>query len=204
MIDTVFLDELSSKAPTPGGGGASAYCGALAAALGAMVGDLTEGKKSFVAINDQVLESIARLEASRAKLTALIGADAEVFKPLAACYSMPKDTDEEKKAREEALQAALVPACQVPLDIMQNVMDVLHEDDFLAHNGTRLGVSDAGVCAVFAKAALQGASFNVFINTKAMTDTSKAQSLNEACEAMLASGCALADEIYTYVLEQVR
>ena len=95
MYDTSFIDELASAAPTPGGGGASAYAGALAAALAAMVGNLTVGKKSYADVEDEVRSSLVRLDALRARLVAYVDEDARAFEPLAACYRMPKETSEE-------------------------------------------------------------------------------------------------------------
>ena len=170
MYDTSFIDELASAAPTPGGGGASAYAGALAAALAAMVGNLTVGKKSYADVEDEVRSSLVRLDALRARLVAYVDEDARAFEPLAACYRMPKETSEEQAAKNAALQQALMAACEVPLAIMRTVEAVVDEIDFLARNGSKLARSDAGVAATFARAAIEGASLNIFINAASMDD----------------------------------
>ena len=84
MVDVGFLSDLASKAPTPGGGGASAYCGALAAALSEMVGNLTVGKKKYADVDTDVVAHLAALEEARTRLVQLVDEDAEAFKPLAA------------------------------------------------------------------------------------------------------------------------
>ena len=111
MIDTKFTDDLASKTPVPGGGGASAYAGALAAALGSMVANLTIGKPKFADREQALQETLAGLNAYRGELISLIDGDAEAFSKLAACWKMPKDTEEEKARRSRAEQEALRAAC---------------------------------------------------------------------------------------------
>ena len=118
-MDTLFVEELASAAPTPGGGGASAYCGALACALTSMVGNLTVGKKTYAQVESEVYMRLEKLADLRGRLLSLVGADAEAFGPLAAAYRMPKDTPEQLAAKQAAIQDALVGATEVPLDIMR-------------------------------------------------------------------------------------
>lgn len=198
-MDTAFLDELASKAPTPGGGGAAAYCGALAAALGSMVGNLTAGKPRYAEVEAEVRLHLGHLEAARARLVALVAEDAAAFAPVAAAYKMPKATPEEAAAKEKALQAALTGACEVPLEIMRQCAAVLGSCEFMAHHGSRLAVTDAGVAAVFAKAAVQGARLNVLINVELMTDAVKAQAYRAEADGILDVACRKADEVYLYV-----
>src|SRR5699024_2407540 len=111
----------------------------------------------------------------RERLLELVDEDARAFAPLAAAYRMPKATPEEQAAKNDALQAALVGACDVPLEIMERVSDVVELTDFLAHNGSKMALSDAGVAATFARAAADGASLNIFINAASMDDREQAQ-----------------------------
>ncbi len=199
MIDTRFIDELASAAPTPGGGGAAAYCGALAAALASMVGNLTVGKKRYVEVEDDVRASLDRLDALRAHLVELVDEDVRAFEPLAAVYRMPKSTPEETEARERAMQEALVEACEVPLAIMRACASVVDECDFLAHEGSRMAVSDAGVAVAFARSALLGASLNVYINVRSVSDEERARAYRETADGLIAGGVARADAVYAYV-----
>lgn len=121
MVDTCFVEELASAAPAPGGGGASAYVGALAAALASMVGNLTVGKKTYAEVEGEVVHHLEELGDLRERLIALVEEDARAFKPLAAAYRMPKGTPEELAAKQDAIQRALVGATEVPLDIMRTV-----------------------------------------------------------------------------------
>ena len=204
MVDTTFLDELASKAPTPGGGGASAYVGAVAAALASMVGNLTVGKKTYAAVELQVKEYLEQLEALRGDLLGLIDADAAAFKPLAAAYGLPKDTPEQKQAKEGALQAALHDACLVPLRIMEVCCAVLAEARFMAENGSKLAVSDAGASALLARAAAEAASLNVFINTGAMADRELAANFEKQADELIERANAEAELVGALVMGAIR
>ena len=204
MIDTTFLNDLSTKAPTPGGGGASAYAGALAAALSSMVGNLTTGKKTYAAVEDQVQERLAVLEAMRGTSVGLIDADAEAFKPLAASYGMPSSTEEEKAAKNAALQAALTDACAVPLQIMDVCAAVVDQADFMAHNGSKLAVSDAGASAILARAAARAASLNVFINTASMADREMAARFEQQADALISATDEKGQAVVDFVMSAIR
>ena len=203
MYDTSFIDELASAAPTPGGGGASAYAGALAAALASMVGNLTGGKKTYADVEDEVRASLARLDALRARLVALVDEDARAFEPLAAAYRLPKATPEEQAAKNAALQQALVGASDVPLAIMRAVADVVDEADYLAHHGSKMARSDAGVAAAFARAASDGASLNIFINAASMDDAAQAARYRGEAESLAARTRERCDELFDFVKTSV-
>ena len=203
MYDTSFIDELASAAPTPGGGGASAYAGALAAALASMVGNLTVGKKTYADVEDEVRASLARLDALRARLVALVDEDARAFGPLAAAYRLPKATPEEQAAKNAALRQALVGASDVPLAIMRAVADVVDEADYLAHHGSKMARSDAGVAAAFARAASDGASLNIFINAASMDDAAQAARYRGEAESLAARTRERCDELFDFVKTSV-
>lgn len=204
MVDTTFTDALASKAPTPGGGGASAMAGALAAALGSMVAHLTIGKKKFLDRDAELKEALADFDACRAELLALIDADAEAFAALAATWRMPKETDEQQAARHATEQHALVAACDVPMRIMRTCVRVIEIDAYVAHNGSHLALSDAGAAAVLAKAALEAASLNVYINTSLMDDEAAARALEDESDALIAQAGGIADEVSAYVRSRIR
>ena len=199
-----FSAELTSKAPTPGGGGASSVCGALAASLGAMVGNLTLGKKKYAEVEPRVKEIIPQLEALRDRLLELSDADAAAFEPLSRAYGLPKATPEEQTLKAEVMEAALRTACEPPFQIMETtcqVVDLLAE---LAQIGTRIAISDVGVGAAFASAALKGASLNVFINAKSMKDRDYADELVAKTQTLLDDGCQNADRTYLAVERGIR
>ena len=195
-MDTTFIDELASAAPTPGGGGAASYVGAVASALASMVGNLTVGKKTYAAVEDDVRATLERL--------ALIESDAQAFEPLAASYRMPKATPEEAAAKQAALQLALGPACDVPLIIMRTCAEVIDHADFLARNGSKLAVSDAGAAAVLARAAVVAASMNVYINAASMDDEARADRYRAEADRLIAEANERADGILAYTMDAIR
>ena len=202
-MNTEFLDALASSVPAPGGGGASAYCGALAAALSSMVGNLTVGKKRYVAVEPQVQERLGQLEDVRARLVGLVDADAAAFEPLAAAYRMPKETPEQQAAKEAALQEALVEATRVPMEIMRCASEVFDHAEFMAKQGSRLAVSDAGVSAAFARAAVEGASLNVLINAASLADEASAAAYLAECEALCEAAQARSAALLDYVRSEI-
>lgn len=194
-----FLSELSGKAPTPGGGGASALVGALGIALGNMVGSLTVGKKKYAAVEGDILALNSKAAALRAELEALVQADAEAFAPLAAAYSLPKETPEQQAHKAAVLEEALQAACAVPLEIMHKCAESVALIEEYAAKGSVMAVSDAGCAAVFCKAAMQAASLNVFINTRLMADREKAAKLNKEAGELLSEFVPRADSVFEQI-----
>ena len=199
-----FAAQLASKAPVPGGGGASALVGAVGVALGNMVGSLTVGKKKYADVEAKMYNMMARCEVLRQELLALIDRDAEVFEPLAKAYSMPKDTEEERAEKARVMAATLDDACLVPMEIMLKCCEALDLVKVFAEKGSRLAISDAGVAAAFCRAALEGASLNVFINTRLMENRERAEALNAQAEEMLDTYIPLAGEIVQTVTEALK
>ncbi|MDO4182900.1 MAG: cyclodeaminase/cyclohydrolase family protein [Coriobacteriia bacterium] len=200
MIDTAFLDELASNAPTPGGGGAAAYCGALSAALASMVANLTVGKKKYADVEPQMHEALDRLAALRARLVELIDEDAAAFEPLALTYAMPRDTEEQLLARDQAQQKALIAATEVPLSIMETCVRVLDECDFLAKCGSKLALSDVGCAVVCGRAAVRAASLNVVINVGSLRDARVKEAYTLRMEVLLESAAAVEESVFAYVV----
>ena len=171
---TEFVEVLASKAPVPGGGGASALVGAVGTALGNMVGSLTVGKKKYADVEDEMYELKAKCDQLQKDFLRLIERDAEVFEPLSKAYGMPKETEEEKAEKARVMEIVLKDACSVPMEIMEKCCEAIELIVEFGAKGSKLAISDAGVGAAFCKAALQGASLNVYINTKSMADRADA------------------------------
>lgn len=203
MVDTRFVEDLASAAPAPGGGGASAYVGALAAALASMVGNLTVGKKTYADVEGEVVRHLDELEGLRSRLIELVDADARAFEPLAAAYRMPKGSPEELAAKQETIQRALVGATEVPFEIMRTVARVVGHADYLAHHGSRMARSDAGVSAAFARAAVDGASLNVYINAASMDDADRARRVREEASVIASTTRERCDELFDFVVKEV-
>lgn len=198
-----FISELSSKAPVPGGGGASALVGSIGVALGSMVGNLTVGKEKYKDVEEDIRVLLNKSEALIMRLNQLVEKDAAVFEPLAKAYGMPSSTAEERAEKDRVLQEALVQATKVPLAIAECSLEGIRLLDQYARKGSRLAVSDAGVGAALCKSAIQGAKLNVLINLKLMKDQALKTELKNKMEAVEAEGMRLADQVYKYVEEQL-
>lgn len=196
-----YVKELGSKAPVPGGGGASAVAGALSAALACMVCNLTVGKKSYVTVEDDVKKILADMNEHIESFIKLSDKDAEVFYPLSQAYGFKPQNNEEKKMHEENMEKLLFDAAMVPLDIMKEAYSMLVAVDFLAKKGSKLAVSDAGVAVSMLRSAVCGAMMNVVINVKYMKDRIKAQNILDEASELLENTMNKADIIYREVLE---
>ena len=190
-----FLAELASSAPTPGGGGAAALCGALGIALGNMVGNLTLGKKKYADVQEDIQALNAEAEALRADFVTLIDADAEAFAPLSRAYGIPKDDP----SRAEVMETALKRAAEPPLAIMRKCAEALELVKEYAAKGSALAISDAGCAAVLIRSAAEAAALNVFINTKSMTNRKTAGRLNTEANSLVMHCNLVAGEIYDAV-----
>ena len=199
-----FVDVLGSKAPVPGGGGASALVGAVGTALGNMVGALTVGKKKYADVEEEMKELMAKATTLQDELLHLIERDAEVFEPLSKAYGMPRETEEEKAEKARVMEIVLKDACSVPMEIMEKCCEAIDLIVEFAAKGSALAISDAGVGAAFCKAALEGASLNVYINTKSMKNREYAEELNRKWDEMLAVYTVKADEIFRNVLGRLK
>ena len=201
-IDT-FLQQLSSKAPIPGGGGASALVGALSASLTHMVAALTVGKPKYAAVEAEMNELLKQTEALADRFLALMDEDADAFEPLAQAYRLPKETDADKAEKAVRMEAALKSAVQPPIAIMETCAEALPLIALCAEKGSVVAVSDAGVAASLCRAALEGASLNVFINTQGMQDKAYAAALNQRAKTLLQEKGAEADAIFQAVLARL-
>jgi methenyltetrahydrofolate cyclohydrolase len=199
-----FSEMLASKAPVPGGGGASAIAGALGTALGSMVGNLTLGKKKYISVQEDIGIILEKAEKLRDEFLELVEKDAEVFEPLSRAYGLPRETDEQIKKRTEVMEQALKDACSVPVKIMEKVYEAISLHEELADKGTRIAISDVGVGALFCRTALMGASLNVFINTKLMKDREYADDVNRWADRMLEEGVKRANAVYEKVEGGIR
>ncbi len=199
-----FVEVLASKAPVPGGGGASALVGAIGTALGNMVGSLTVGKKKYAEVEEEMWELKGKCDQLQKDFLRLIERDAEVFEPLSKAYGMPRETEEEKAEKARVMAIVLKDACSVPMEIMEKCCEAIDIIAEFAEKGSTLAISDAGVGVAFAKAALKGASLNVYINTKSMADKELAAQLNDKCDKMLEEYTVKADQIFDSVLGRLK
>jgi len=165
-----FADETASESPAPGGGSISAYVGALGAALGTMVANLSSHKAGWDERWEEFSDWAEKGQKLKDELLALVDEDTAAFNGIMAAFGMPKSTDAEKAARTAAIQAATRQAIEVPFRVMQLSCEALPLAVAMAEMGNPNSVSDAGVGALCARAAVQGAYLNVRINVKGFAD----------------------------------
>ncbi len=181
-----YLGRLASNAPAPGGGSAAALAGALAAALGEMVGNFTVGKKKFAGVEEDIKRLLAVLEEQRGVLLGLTDEDASAYGQVAQAYAMPRSTKQEKAARADAIQKALKAACEVPFGVCRCCAAVIGTLRELAQKGNPNLISDVGCAAKLALAALECAWLNVEINLASIKDAKFVEGRRDELEQIMA------------------
>ncbi|MGR9072720.1 MAG: methenyltetrahydrofolate cyclohydrolase [Gammaproteobacteria bacterium] len=199
----LFLDELASKSPTPGGGSAAAVMGAQAAALISMVCNLTIGKPQYSDVEEEMRGLLEKSEALRETFTEMVKADVDAFNRVMACYGLPKGTEEEKSLRSESIQMALKQAADVPMHCVRACSEVIGLSREAAEKGNVNVVSDAGVATMAGYAALKSAALNVYINIGNIRDTQFADDMRIELESILWRAEREVVEIYQMVQEKL-
>ncbi len=198
-----FAEETASESPAPGGGSISAYMGSLAAALGTMVGNLSSHKPGWDDRWDFFSNWAEQGQELMARLLHLVDEDTEAFNKIMAVFSMPKSTDEEKAARSKAMQEATLYATQVPLETMKASFATFPLVKMMAEEGNPNSVSDAGVGALAARAAVLGAHLNVKINAAGLKDRAVADALVAEADKIAAEACKMEEEILVIVNQKI-
>ena len=199
-----FLDALASKEPVPGGGSGAALAGGLGAALVSMVCNLTIGKKGYEQAWEPLKELRVRSEELRARMVELLEADTQAYGKVMETYRLPRDTAEAKAARKEAMQAALQHAAEVPLQIAESCGAVVDLALPAAELGNRWAVSDAGVGALLAEAAMHAALLNVEINLASIDDQAFVEATRQRIEAMTRTCTQTKDRVQELVAQAIK
>ncbi len=165
-----FLEKTASKEPVPGGGSVAALCGALGSSLGAMVSNLTIGKKNYIEHDEKMKEIAARLEGKRIRFLELIDEDAQSFDEVMGLFKLPKETDEEKALRAEKLEAGFKLAAEVPYQVADLAASLMEDLEYLVKNGNKNAVTDALVATMLSRTATLAALYNVKINLGSIKD----------------------------------
>lgn len=194
-----FAHETSRESPAPGGGTIAAYMGALGAALGGMVANLSSHKPGWDERWNEFSQWADKGQALMGELLHLVDEDTEAFNRIMAAFGLPKKTDEDKAARTAAIQAATLYASQVPLHTMQESFKVFELCKAMAEIGNPNSVSDAGVGALAARAAVLGAGMNVKINAGSLTDHEMAGKLIAEANELIEKANAAEAEITAIV-----
>ena len=198
-----FAEETASESPAPGGGSIAAYMGALGAALGTMVANLSSHKAGWDDRWEEFSDWAERGQIVLSELLHLVDEDTAAFNRIMAVFAMPKSTDEEKAARSAALQAATLYATEVPLRTMKAAANVFELVRAMAVEGNPNSVSDAGVGALAARSAVLGACLNVKINAAGLKDRAKADALVAEANALAAEAVRQEAEILTIVEQKI-
>jgi len=165
-----FLDKLASNEPVPGGGSVAALSGGLAAALTAMVANLTIGKKNYEAVSDEMEAVAGRMLQMKKAFVEFIDKDASSFDGVMKAFKLPKDTDDEKAARTAAIQDGYKEAIAVPLAVAKACAELFDVIEFVVEKGNQNALSDGLVAAMTARTAVLGALYNVKINLGSVKD----------------------------------
>ena len=196
MIDTKFLNELSTNSPAPGGGSVAALAGSLGAALSSMVAALTHEKKEM--LDSKPLMDKIGVEAQQLKdrLAVLVEEDTQAFNKVMEANRLPAITDEEKDIKKESLDSANKYAIQIPLETAKKCLRVIELSEELVTNGNPNSVSDAGVAAEVALAGLRGACMNVMINLAEIDDTSYCEALQNEVDSLIKNGESIHKKVF--------
>ncbi|MGH1782174.1 cyclodeaminase/cyclohydrolase family protein [Enterococcus gallinarum] len=198
-----FIAVLGSDTPAPGGGSASALAAAQGIALTKMVTELTIGKKKYAEFEDEIELLQKKAKSLQEGLLRAIDEDTEAFNQVSAVFGLPKTTEEEKKARREAMQSALKGAAVTPFSMMEKIVDALKVTQAAVGKSNTNAASDLGVAALNLKAALQGAWLNVLINLASIKDEMFVRQYRKAGESLVEEGSEIADATYQQILESL-
>ena len=193
-----FVSAVATPEPIPGGGSVAALVGALGAALSTMVASLTLSNKKYIAVEAEMEKNIQEIRKIQEDLIGLVQKDIDNFEPLAKLYKMKSDDLEEKKKIREAKQKALYEACLVPMEIIKKCGRAIELSQEFAVKGNKVVIADSGSSAVLCKAAMQAASFNIYINTNMMKDKELAHKINGETAQRIVYYGALADSVFGY------
>ena len=200
----LFLDELASSSPAPGGGSVAALAGALGAALTSMVCNLTIGKKKYAGVQDDMKNILAQAEDLRTKFTGLIDKDTYAFNKVIEAFSLPKETEPQIALRRAAINGATKEATLIPLEVMKHCIDGMALAQEVAVNGNPNSVSDAGVSALLLHAACEGAALNVKINLNTLADSEFVGWKSDDVESLLKTSKMMLEEAMEIVAEKMQ
>lgn len=202
-----FIEEVKSSNPTPGGGSVSALVGSIGGALTNMVGNLTIDKKVFEDVPEDAKEIMREANVELEKLVDdladIVDKDATAFDGVMEAFKMPKDTDEEKKARSNAIQEGYKKALDVPFRCAEECYKVMELQKVYADYGNVNAITDVGVGTLLAYSGLEGALFNVTINLKSIKDEEFRKHTEEKVNNLLAEGKKLKEELIEVVYRRL-
>jgi formiminotetrahydrofolate cyclodeaminase len=202
-----YSEVLASNEPAPGGGSTAALSGLMGASLTMMVVNLSVGKKSYEALDESIkqkfMQDFEKVQEVKEELTKLVDEDTAAFNKFMEAMKLPKDTEEQKKVREEKMQQASIYALQIPLKTGEKCLEILQHQETIAAYGNKNAVSDVGVGALMALAGLEGAVLNVKINLPGIADESIKADATKRYERLLAEGTRLQKSVLEIVNKRI-
>ncbi len=195
-----FLQGTASNAPVPGGGSVAALSGGLAAALTAMVANLTIGKKNYESMEEEMKAIAESMTAKLNKLVADIDRDCDAFNEVMAAFKLPKATEEEVESRKAAIQLATKKAALVPLEVARDAFDLMDSIEAVVERGNKNAVTDGAVAAMMARTAVLSALYNVKINLGSIKDQSFVDEVGKEVAALEANAVSREKEILAKVV----
>jgi formiminotetrahydrofolate cyclodeaminase len=198
-----FLDKLCSSSPEPGGGSASALTGSIAASLSGMLAALTVNKKGYEDVWPEMKEILDKATQLKDDMLDLLQKDTEAFDDAAKAFKLPKDTEEQKKKRSEAIENGLVKASEVPLAIMEKSLEIARLAQRVLKKGNEMAVTDGAISALFAEAAAIGGMINVRINFSWMKNREYIEKTEKRLDVILEEIKNIKEEAISYTLEKL-
>ncbi len=195
MTVKAFVNETASESPAPGGGSVSALCAAMGVSLGAMVANLSADKRGWESRTAEFSDWAVKGQQLKEELLYLIDEDTNSFNAIMLALQLPKNTDEEKKARVDALENASIYATEIPLRTMKVAYKCIDILKYMVENGNPNSITDAGVGLLCIKTAVRGAYFNVMVNAKGLATKDKANAMAAEAKSILADNHKTIDEI---------
>jgi len=198
-----FLEKLCSNSPAPGGGSASALVGAVAASLAGMLSALTVDKKGYEDVHREMAENLKKAHGLKNELLNLLQKDTEAFDDAARAFKMPKNSEEQKKARTEAIESGLIKASEVPLAIMEKSLEVSRLAREVHARGNKMAITDGAISALFAEAAAIGGMINVRINFSWMKNREYIEKTEKRLGEILEEARKIREKTVAATLEQL-
>lgn len=198
-----YFNELSSNSPTPGGGNVAALCGALSASLGTMVCNLTIGKKKYADVEVEITSLKEKLEDYQKKFFNLGMKDNAAFDKVMDAFKLPKETEQERIIRSDAIEKATIGAAEIPSDVMQTAKELLPIIKTIIEKGNKNSLSDAGVASILISTSTKAAYLNVMINCASLNNKTIANEIKKRADIILEETCRESDALFELVINSI-
>jgi formiminotetrahydrofolate cyclodeaminase len=198
-----YFKSLSSASPTPGGGNVAAICGALSASLGAMVCNLTIGKKKYAQVEFEIIGLKEKLENLRNRFFELAGKDNAAFENVMVAFKLPKETEHEKELRSKQIEEATLHAAEIPSEVIKSSGELIPLISMVIEKGNRNSLSDAGVAVSLTRTAAESAYLNVLINCASLSNQTIALEIRKRADILMEEIRVNCEHLITTVIRSI-